>query len=258
MATKNILARRFLYPFMKAYCRYAYSKASILIVPSEGTAEALTWQRIKTPKEIVYLGVDSTRFIPEKERSEKEQNEIETLREELGLKGSFVVGNHGRLAEEKDLFTLSRAFQWLNRKYPDVKLIIIGDGTEHIKSKLKKTKNTTLIPRTNDVQKYLNLIDVYVTTSLTETTSLATLEAMSSGLPVISTPVGFIKEYIHNNYNGFLVDTKDSYSIYKNLDLLKTNPELGRKMGQRARKSILKQFEWKNTAEKIAEILKGL
>ena len=258
MATKNILLRRFLFPFMRMYCRFIYNKSDLLILPSEGTSEIVSWQKIHTKKKVVYLGVNSKSFMPKKARSEKEQNEIEKLREELGLKGFYVVGNHGRLAEEKDLFTLTRAFSWLTKKYENVLLVIVGNGTEQIQKKLKMTKNVILVPRTNEVEKYLNLFDVHVTTSLIETTSLATLEAMASGLPVISTPVGFIKEYIHNNYNGFLVDIKDNYTIYKTINLLKSNPELARKIGQRARKSILKQFEWKQTAEGILEALKSL
>jgi len=258
MATKNIILRRLLYPFMRIYCRFIYNKSDLLILPSEGTSEIISWQKIHTKKKVVYLGVNSKSFMPEKDRNEKEQNEIEKLREKLGLKGFYVVGNHGRLAEEKDLFTLIRAFSWLTKKYDDVRLVIVGDGTEQIQKKLKATKNVILVPRTNEVEKYLNLFDVYVTTSLTETTSLATLEAMASGLPVISTPVGFIKEYIHNNYNGFLIEIKDNYTIYKTINLLKNNPELARKIGQRARKSILKQFEWKQTAEGILEALKSL
>lgn len=258
MSTKNIILRRLLFPFMRLYCRFIYNKSDLLILPSEGTSEIVAWQKIHTKKKVVYLGVNSSAFMPQKDRTKKEQKEIEKLKEKLGLKGLYVVGNHGRLAKEKDLFTLIRAFSWLTKKYEDVRLVIIGDGHEQIREKLKATKNVILIPRTNEVEKYLNLFDVYVTTSLTETTSLATLEAMASGLPVISTPVGFIKEYIHNDYNGFLIDIKDNYAIYKTINLLRNNPELAKKIGQRARKSVLKQFEWKQTAEGILDALKSL
>lgn len=258
MATKNKIFRKFLYPFMKFYTRYAYNKVNLIITPSEDTSEQVTWQGINTKKTVANLGVNSEVFKPLKERTQKEQDEIEELRKKLGLEDKFVIGNHGRLAQEKDLYTLIRAFNWLQKKYEDIALIIVGDGLKEIKDKIEKNKDAISIPKTNEVEKYLNLMDVYVTTSLTETTSLATLEAMSSGIPVISTPVGFIKEYIDTNQNGFLIPKKDNYSLFKTIDLLKTNKDLAKKIGEKGRKSIIKRFEWKNTADNIIKALDGL
>jgi len=45
--------------------------------------------------------------------------------------------------------------------------------------------------------------------SLTETSSISTLEAMSCGLPVIATPVGSIPDYIYNRKNGLIFEKKD-------------------------------------------------
>lgn len=243
---------------MKIYTRYVYNKVNLIITPSEGTSEQITWQGIRAPKKVAYLGVNSDVFKPLKEKSQKDQKEVDDLRQKLGLEGKYVIGNHGRLAEEKDIYTLIRAFNWLQKKHEDIKLLIIGDGLEEIKRKIEKNKNAISIPKSNEVEKYLNLMDVYVTTSLTETTSLATLEAMSTALPIISTPVGFIKEYIKPYQNGFLIQKKDNYSLFKTIDLLMSNKNLAKKVGDKGRKSVLNRFEWKNTAKKIIEALDSL
>ena len=151
--------------------------------------------------------------------------------------------------------TLLRAFSWLNKKYYDVKLVVIGDGVESIKNKLERHQNVVVIPRTSNVHKYLNLFDCYVTSSTTETTSLATLEAMSSGLCVVSTPVGFISEYIDDNKNGFLFPVSNAFVLFKYLELLKNNSSLKNSVGSKARKTVLKRFTWEKTAVGIKDSL---
>ncbi|MCF7866466.1 glycosyltransferase family 4 protein [Candidatus Woesearchaeota archaeon] len=258
MATKNLFLRRLVYPLMKIYVKYIYKKSHTLIAPSEGISELLSWQGIPTKKKIVRLGVNQETFKPLKEKTEKEQKEIQELKQKLKLEGFFIIGNHGRIAEEKDLGTLIRAFSWLQKKHEDIKLIIIGDGIQEIKDRIQKSKNTILIPRTNEPEKYLNLMDVYVTTSLTETTSLATVEAMASGIPVIATKVGYMKEYIQNNENGFLINIKDNYELYKKIELLKANKDLARKIGNKGKTTATKLFNWDTTANEIATILNEL
>lgn len=258
MAAKSGILRKISYPLIKFITRVVYNKANLIIVPSESISEIITWERINTKKEVVHLGVDCEIFKPETERSDKEIEELEKLREALDLKNSFVIGNHGRIAHEKDLYTLMRAFIRFKKTYENSKLLVIGDGVEEIKNKLKQIPGIILTGPRDDVQKYLNLLNVYVTSSLTETTSLATLEAMATGLPVISTPVGFIKEYIHDNNNGLIFNQKNTYALYQKMDLVKKNPPLAKVLGTRARKTVLKEFTWENTAKGIENALKSI
>ena len=114
------------------------------------------------------------------------------------------------------------------------------------------------IPRSDTVQRELSLMDIYVTCSLTETTSLSTLEAMSTGLAVVSTPVGYVKEYIRDGYNGLTFDFKDSYELYQNIKLLCDDDKKRRLYGKRARKKVMEEFRWDRTTEKIKKALKDL
>ncbi|MFA6072888.1 MAG: glycosyltransferase family 4 protein [Candidatus Woesearchaeota archaeon] len=258
LATQNSLLKRLLFPAMKSYARFIYNKSNLLIVPAENIAEILTWKGINTKKRIVHLGVDSNVFKPVEDKSEAELDRISRIKDALGLGNEFVIGYHGRIANEKDLFTLLRAFNWLKRKHSDVKLLIVGDGVLSIKEKLKANSGVILPGAKNNVQDYLSLMDVYVTSSLTETTSLTTLEAMASGLPVISTPVGFIKEYLNHNYNGLIFPRSDAFALYKDLENIKHNPSLATLYGSRARKTVLKDFQWSHTIESIKEALKSI
>ena len=228
--------------------RRLYNKCNLLMVPSMETAELLSWQGIRTRKKVVHLGVDIEKFIPAKNKGEaKKKLNIEPK--------SNVIGFVGRLGREKDLVTLYRAFTRLQIKYKDIILLIIGTGIDELKDLFSKRKGVILVGATNNVVPYLQAMDIYVLPSLTETSSLSTMEAMSCGLAVISTPVGYIKEYIQHRKNGLLFPKKSPYMLMKRLEFLIDAPEIRLKMGEKARNTIVSEFSWENTVKEIEKTL---
>jgi len=245
------LLKAYSYAMAKSFVRRVYNKVDLLIVPAQGIAEMLTWHRIKTAKKIVHLGVDTKRFTPPDKKEE--------AKKKLGLeKDAMVIGYHGRLGREKDLMTLLRAFIVVKKSYPHASLLVVGDGVDSIKKKLASVPGVILPGSTNNVVPYLQAMDVYCLTSLTETTSLATLEAMACGVPVIANKVGFIKDYIKPRKNGLFFTGKDSYDLAKQILLLARDDELRGKISVVARKFVEKEFDWDKTAEHIKEILDGM
>jgi glycosyltransferase involved in cell wall biosynthesis len=229
--------------------RILYNLCDVIIVPSNEIAELLTLLGIKSKKRVVHLGIDSKKFIPPKNKNQakKDQNINEN---------NFVVGYVGRLAYEKDLKTLYRGFQRLRRKHSDVCLLILGEGRSDITSVFENKDKVILAGNQTNVVPYYQAMDVHVLTSLTETTNLSTLEAMSCGLAVIATPVGFVKEYIKNRINGIIVPKQDSYTLFKNLGLLKNNEKLRKEIGKTARNFVIEKYSWEETVSRIKEILK--
>jgi glycosyltransferase involved in cell wall biosynthesis len=239
---KNIISQ-----IAKWYMRVCYNRATLIIVPSEGVYETLTWMRVKKPKEIINLGVDTKQFKPTKKN----------YRKKLGIgEKDIVIGYHGRISREKDLSTLLRAFVRIRRKDENIKLLIVGDGIEAIKRRLRNTPGVIMPGSTNDVTPYLNCMDIYVLPSLTETTCLSVLEAMAVGLPVISTPVGYVQDYITEGITGLFFHKKDSFLLTKQMELLLNNPSLRKKLGRNARAMVEKKFVWKKTSKNITEVLK--
>ncbi len=233
----------------KWYMRICYNRATLIMVPSEGVYEKLTWMKIKPPKEIVNLGVDNNAFKPEKT----------TIRKELGISPEdIVIGYHGRISREKDLTTLLRAYVRIRRKNKNIKLLVVGEGIEKIKRKLLKTPGVIMPGSTEKVNKYLNAMDIYVLPSLTETTCLSVLEAMAVKLPIISTPVGYVQDYITEGVTGLFFNKKDSFLLTKQIELLLNNPSLRKKLGRNARALVEKKFLWKKTANKIIRVLKSV
>ncbi len=233
--------------------KYAYSKCDLLMVPSLEVAEILTWKNISTPKKVVQLGVDINTFKPVTLGKKR------ALRKEYGIaEGDIVILYVGRLAREKGLRTLLKAFLMLERNFTNVKLIIVGDGREDIKNKFANRKNVILMGVQKEVEKFYQLSDIYVLPSLTETTSLTTLEAMACELAVVVTPVGLIKYYVTNNKNGLLFPKDDYLRLYKNLTKLVTDSTLRARLGYQARLTVKKEYSWSITLKKIDEIFARL
>ncbi len=245
-AVTNPVLKAFLPGFVKWWVRKQYKKCDLVLCPSEGVAELLAWNRIDAEHRIVHLGTNINEFVPAKDRRE--------AKIALGIEpDKFVVGYHGRIAHEKDLKTLGRAFVRLKNS----KLLIVGDGVPAIKESLKR-RDVMLVGAQNNVVPYLQAMDVYVMPSLTETTCLSVLEAMSCGLPVIATPVGYVRDYITSGENGVLVPKQDSYAIARELIALQSDSVHRLRMGLDARRSIESRFTWDKTRARIKEIFDGL
>ena len=103
----------------------------------------------------------------------------------------------------------------------------------------------------------LNNADVFILPSYTEGLPISILEAMSYGLPVISTPVGGIPEVIEDGENGFLITPGDKVSLYNAIIKLITNKELRKSMGEESYKKVQQHIS-KNISMKLENIYKEL
>ncbi|MBN2880577.1 glycosyltransferase family 4 protein [Candidatus Woesearchaeota archaeon] len=233
---------------VKFKARRHYNRCTKILVPSVDVAELFTWNKIRPKKEIVHLGTDSNKFCesPNKRLSKTDIN--------IPVDHT-VIGYIGRIAREKDLMTLYRAFVRVRKEHEKTILLIVGNGLESQKNFLRTKRNVIVLDAQNNPTRYYQAMDIFVLPSLTETTSLTVMEAMSCGLPVISTKVGFIKNYITKGVNGVFFEKKDAYSLYTKIAHLIENPELRDKLGKNARLTIINNYQWENTAKKIKKVL---
>ncbi len=232
--------------FVKRYARNMYNNCTLLLVPNKEVEDLLTENKIETKKELVHLGVNVNTFKPAKNKKQaKRKIKINS--------GTKIIGFSGRIAREKDLGTLAEAFKRVRRKNKNVKLLIVGEGLE---DELSASKTIIRAGKQDNIVPYLQAMDVFVLPSLTETSSLATMEAMSCGIPVVVTPVGSIREYVKDGENGLIFARGDVKALQEKLELLLKNKKLRTKIGKAARKTIVKKHNWKNTVKKIEGILK--
>ncbi|MFH1173821.1 MAG: glycosyltransferase family 4 protein [archaeon] len=250
-AAKRSFLKKYLHLFTKKMARRLYNKCSCIIVPSEGTAETLSWNHITTEMHVVYLGTDVEKFMPPLDKRK--------AKEALHFNpDDIIIGYHGRIAREKDLFTLLRAFARLQVVYKNIKLLIVGDGVTGIKKALNQRRGVIMAGKQDNVIPYLQAMDIYCLPSLTETTSLSTLEAMSCGLPVVTTPVGFVKDYIRDKFNGLFFPFQNNYVLAKQIQWLIESKHVRQKLGEHARQTVLEKFSWDNTAKGIISVFEEL
>jgi glycosyltransferase involved in cell wall biosynthesis len=252
-AMKNILLKKYSQIIAKRVAKNLYNRCDTVIMPSQNIAELFIWNNIRTDTAIVNLGVDVDKFKPGDESTRKDN------REQLSIEmDTIVIGYHGRISREKDLITLLRAFSRLQNDYDNIKLLIIGDGVKDIKQQLSARKGVILTGAKNNPIPYLQIMDIYCITSLTETTCLSLLEAMSCEVAPVSTEVGFIKSYIKNNVNGLFFQKQNPYHLAKQLALIIDNPELRQKIARNARVTVVERFSWDKTATGIMDTLEKL
>lgn len=232
---------------VKMLAKNLYNKCDILFTPTAEASNTLSAHGILTRKIITPLSVDTKKFKPLASKT--------MAKKAIGIDPrTLVVGFCGRIAREKDLPTLIHAFQKLKNKH-NAKLLIIGTGIEE---KEFKDRQIILAGRTDNVVPYLQAMDVFVLPSLTETSSLATMEAMSCGVPVIATPVGAVKEYVQEGKNGMFFARKDSNALAEKIETLFKNKKMRETLGKNARKTMEQRTTWKETARKILHYLHEL
>ena len=227
---------------------HLYNRCNHILVPYHGLVKELQRENVQAPITIARLGVDIQGFHPTEDKAASKRK--------VGLEPHpFVIGYVGRISKEKNIDVLVRAFKKMGTNRPR-QLLLVGDGSEELKEKIMaEVPNCIITGFVNNVQDYLQVMDVFVMPSLTETTSLATLEAMSTGLPVICSKVGFMESYIIKNYNGLFFPKTNPSLLAIKLEKLLGNPDMRQKLGANARKTIAYSFSWERSINKIKRVI---
>ena len=151
----------------------------------------------------------------------------------------------GRIGRRKGTYDLVKAFSQLSKEKRDSsRLILAGDGEAgKVASLVKELQLSDHIEilewlDQQNKNKLLSLADIFVLPSYNEGLPMALLEAMSWGLPVITTPVGGIPEFITHGYNGWLTSPGFIMDISEALSHLIENTKLRKELGINARESI--------------------
>lgn len=163
----------------------------------------------------------------------------------------------GRLSEQKNLFALLEALKGL-----PYTLTVIGSG--ELENELKKfaSKNKIKVRFKGNIPNHelpyiLNEHEVFILPSFYEGLPKALLEAMSCGLAVIATNVEGNNEVITNGKNGILCET-DPNSIRRSIIKLMENKKLQKKLGKRARETVLRKYSLEVVVKKEIELYKKI
>lgn len=239
--------------FTKFYCD---TTATELIVPTTKTYK-LFKEKYKFEKNIhiIPTGIEVERFY--EENIDKKQ--VNQLRKTLKLsKKDFVILFVGRLAEEKNVEFLINAEKDLQKKYSNIKLLIVGDGPdkekyEELSQKLDLEKNIIFTGKAawEDMPYYYHISNVFATASKTETQGLTIIESMASNVvPICMRDEAFIS-MVTEELNGLFFETPTEYQ--KQIIRLYENKDERNHFNKQARIQA-EHYSSKNYAERVLEV----
>jgi glycosyltransferase involved in cell wall biosynthesis len=183
-----------------------------------------------------------------------------TIPDRVDREGVVTLFYCGRISQQKGAFDMIRAFAQLPpQNLNSAHLIIAGDvGIEEGKQLVESLNLTTSVSfpgwvNADDREKLLAKSDIFLLPSYHEGMPMGVLEAMSWGLPVITTPVGGIPEVISDRENGLLINPGDIDALSEAMKDTIADRNLRLSLGQNARKSVQK-FDIKNYWHNLSKI----
>ncbi len=237
----------FLYKPIMAYLKKFHNHAHCTMVPTEALRTSLAgagFQRLK----VVSRGVDTIAYDP--------ANRSEALRGQWGLEpGELAVLCVGRLAQEKNLALLMKAFEAIEAHHPRARLVLVGHGPmrQELQARCPRAIFAGQL-RGQSLAEHYATADLFLMPSLTETFGNVTTEAMASGLSVVAFNCAAAAELIVDGVNGRLVPINDPAGFVATALALAGQALLRKQMGVAARQTSL-QLDWTRIVQKFEDAL---
>ncbi|MFN0040072.1 MAG: glycosyltransferase family 4 protein, partial [Burkholderiales bacterium] len=230
-----------------SYLRKFHNRTSCTLVPTEALRAELSALGFRNLR-VVARGVDTSLFDPGR-RSED-------LRRSWGAGPEDPVLLHvGRIAAEKNLDVLARAFDAARAQSPRCRLVMVGDGPS---AEGFKTRCPDAIlagtQRGETLAAHFASADIFLFPSLTETYGNVTLEAMASGLSVVAFGYAAAAENIRHGENGLLAATHDGQGFESLAVSAVSDFARARQMGASARETALR-LGWDPVVRQLETLL---
>ena len=170
-----------------------------------------------------------------------------------------IITHISNFRKVKRIQDVLRCFKIINESLP-AKLILVGDGPERPKMErfcreLNIANHVNFLGNLKSTKEVLNISDLFILPSSSESFGLAALEALACGVPVIATNRGGIPEVVENGKSGYLSDVANFKEMAKNALVILTNESVHEKFRENAIKSAEK-FDIQNVLPKYEDIYK--
>lgn len=211
------------------------------IAVADGHAEFLAeFERFPAEKvHTIYNGVDTQRFAPREEAALKESLDI--------APAATVVGILAALRPEKNHELFLHGAAALLRDFPETQFLVIGDGPrrhdlEQMALDLGISKSIHFLGSRDDVPQLLNICDIVALTSHNEASPVSILEALASGVPVVASEVGSVRETVVDGETGLLFAAGDQEVYVAAMNKLLQNEALRAFLGENGRKRVIEKW----------------
>jgi glycosyltransferase involved in cell wall biosynthesis len=197
---------------------------------------------------IIYNGIQINGYEPSK------RNSSSTTAKKL------IIGNAGRLVEQKGHQYLIYLAQQLKSNNLDFKIIIAGKGKlknslVKLAQQLEVSENIEFLDFVVDIESFYKSLDIYILPSIHEGSANTIIEAMYYAKPIIAFNISSMPEVIENGKTGFLVEFGDIKKLSDNVLFLANNPGILHDMGMAARQKVSANFNINNTIHQLESIL---
>ena len=171
----------------------------------------------------------------------------------------------GVLRARKGLFDLIKCAIIVSKIIPDAKFVICGTGPllQKLKEQVKSAgleQKVVFLGRV-DRKKLIKIYQgatIYVVSSIYEGLPTVLLEAMACGLPVVATDIGGNRDLISSNVNGLLVPPRSPEIMAQMIMELWNDEKLRKKLGDCARKTIMKKYTWDMITDNFINVYESL
>ena len=231
--------------------------ASRIVAVSESLRDEITRRTpLNSSKtDVIYNGIDTAAF--EREKSDE-------LRQQFGWsENDIIVGSLGNIRPAKAYDVLLKAAALIKENKLSYRFVIAGQGKGRLyqqllemKSKLGLNEHVRFLGFNDNPAGFLSNLNLFLLSSSSEGFSIATIQAMAAGLPVIATRSGGPQEIITHNENGYLVGPGDSQQIAHAIEKLGSDSGLSERLAKAGQNHAIKTFDIKNMITRYEVIYK--
>lgn len=229
-----------------AYLRKFHNRADLTLVPTRALCGELAEQGIARV-DVVSRGVDTTLFDPARRSA--------SLRRSWGLApDDLAVVYVGRIAPEKNLALLEKAFEAIRAHQPRARLILVGSGPAQQALQARQPAAVFCGSRTGAfLAEHYASGDLFLFPSLTETYGNVVAEALASGLPVVAYRDAAAQELIEHRVQGWLAEPGDEAAFIAGAVALADAPELRARQRLAARERVA-SLAWQAIVERLVTL----
>jgi glycosyltransferase involved in cell wall biosynthesis len=167
----------------------------------------------------------------------------------------------GRLEHKKGFDLLIKAFKPVLQRFPQLDLILAGDGPERDRlikliNQLDLKERVKLPGRVNrkEVVKLFNGCQLFVLSSRSEGLPVVSLEAMAASKAILATKVDGVPEVVIDGENGVLIEPENVNELYKGISYLMGQERLREEMGKRGRQLVVERYSWPKLVERYLDV----
>ena len=187
----------------------------------------------------IYHGIDVSKL------DKVKSNKLKVVQDKAN---GVILGNAGRLTSQKGQDNLIKIAKKLKDQKVDFTLFIAGKGDlqNELESSIEEyglQQEVILLGFVEDMEGFMNSIDIFLLTSIWEGFGFVLVEAMLKSKPVVAFKITSNPEIIQNNVTGFLVNHPDLEAFTKQTKLLIESKNLRKKMGEAGKVSVFDRFQ---------------